>query len=610
MKDIILFITFHYFACLLFFLIIQKPLFCFLNRSMSSEKMNAKELRKIYHYGFVTDMIGASYLTTIPTLLLATLSFFPQADTRNFLLGCDVLLSIAMGLITISDTALYKFWQFKIDSSVFAYLRNLKGAFASVSALYVLTALVCVLLMSGLFFSFVWCAGSLVLPIPAISLSDWGSQAIFIGETLLILIVLFAIIRGIHHRPNNPCVAYYSKVPFYNHCALNPLYSLIYSLSIKDDFEGQFQCFNEAECQQAFEPLFPTTGTPQVHLLNTDRPNILFIIWESLSARYIGTLGGETGIMPRVEQLCEEGVLFTRCDCGSFRTDRGLVCLLSGYLGQPTTSIIKHTRKLPNLPALPRRLREVGYETMALHGGNCQVMHKTDYYLATGHNSLITQKELPDSAPTCQWGINDGYTFDWLYNDIQEKTRQGKLWYTTFQTLSSHEPFDVPFQKLADEKKNSFAYVDDCFGKFIDKLKASPAWNNLLIVCTGDHGFSHYAPIARDKYPHIPVLLLGGAVKQPMKINKIVGQTDIAATLLGQLNLPHEEFIFSRDVLAETYTYPFSLHTYNNGFLFRDETGFTHYDNIADSAVEGADEHRERLGKVILQTLYSDLSKR
>lgn len=610
MKDISLFITFHYFACLLFFLIIQKPLFCFYNRMMTPEKIKFKELYKIYHYGFVTDMIGASYLTTIPALLLPVLSCFPQINTGVFLSGYDILLSIAMGLLIISDIALYKFWQFKIDSSVFAYLRHLKGAFASVSALYITIALLCVLLMSGLFFSFVWCAATLFLPIPVVRLSGWTGYSLFIGEALLMLAVLFAIIRGIHHRPNNPCVAYYSKFPFYNHCALNPVYSLIYSLSIKDDFEGQFHSFDDTECQKAFAPLFPTTGTPQVHLLNTDRPNILFIIWESLSARYIGTLGGETGVMPNVERLCEEGVLFTRCDCGSFRTDRGLVCLLSGYLGQPTTSIIKHTRKLPNLPALPRRLRDVGYETMALHGGNCQVMHKTDFYLATGHNSLITQKELPDSAPTCQWGINDGYTFDWLYEDIQKKTRLGKLWYTTFQTLSSHEPFDVPFHKLDDKKTNSFAYVDDCFGNFIDKLKTSPAWDNLLIVCTGDHGFSHDAPIARDKYPHIPVLLLGGAVKQPMKIDKIVAQTDIAATLLGQLNLPHEEFIFSRDVLADTYKFPFSFHTYNNGFLLRDSEGYTHYDNVSDMALEGVNAHREKLGKVILQTLYQDLSKR
>ena len=56
------------------------------------------------------------------------------------------------------------------------------------------------------------------------------------------------------------------------------------------------------------------------------------------------------------------------------------------------------------------------------------------------------------------------------------------------------------------------------------------------------------------------MLLLGGAIKEPCKIDKIMSQTDLPATVLGQLDIPHEEFIFSRDVLADTYIYPFAIH--------------------------------------------------
>ena len=95
-----------------------------------------------------------------------------------------------------------------------------------------------------------------------------------------------------------------------------------------------------------------------------------------------------------------------------------------------------------------------------------------------------------------------------------------------------------------------------------------------------------------------------------MKIDTIVSQSDIAATLLGQMGISHEEFLFSRDVLADTYTYPFALHTYNNAFMFRDETGVTHYDNVSQRVLDGPDQQREQTAKVILQTLYTDLSKR
>lgn len=53
-------------------------------------------------------------------------------------------------------------------------------------------------------------------------------------------------------------------------------------------------------------------------------------------------------------------------------------------------------------------------------------------------------------------------------------------------TLSSHRPFDVPFSKFDDKELNAFAFSDECVGRMVDKLKASPAWDNLLLVLVAD----------------------------------------------------------------------------------------------------------------------------
>ena len=66
----------------------------------------------------------------------------------------------------------------------------------------------------------------------------------------------------------------------------------------------------------------------------------------------------------------------------------------------------------------------------------------------------------------------------------------------------------------------------------------------------------------------------------------------------------------SRDVMSESYKYPFSYHTFINGFMFRDATGFTVVDNVTDSAISNPDKDREHKGRIILQYLYEDLAKR
>ena len=67
-----------------------------------------------------------------------------------------------------------------------------------------------------------------------------------------------------------------------------------------------------------------------------------------------------------------------------------------------------------------------------------------------------------------------------------------------------------------------------------------------------------------DRY-RIPLIFIGGAVKEPRQIGTYGSQIDIAATLLGQLGLPHEEFIFSKNMLNPNSPH-FGFFTFPNAF--------------------------------------------
>lgn len=595
------------------FELIQKPLFGLLNtRSSAPGGLSGSSVGAAYRHGFVSDAIVASYLTAIPLIIGALATFIGRFPLLTVLGVYNVLIALAIGLIATSDALLYGFWKYKLDASVFAYLRSIRGATASVSTIYLVTAVAGWLLVSATYFAAAQGVCALVLhacPAPAVT-SGWGYAAVAL---MLIAAVagLFVIIRGLKIRPNNPSVVYFSPEPYLNHLALNPAYNLIYSLTTNTDFKSQFREMSDEECRAITAPLFPVSGTPHTRILRTQRPNIMMVVWESFGAEFMGELGGMPDVTPCADALAREGVLFTDCVAGSFRTDRGLVCLLSGYLGQPTTSIIRYTRKLPSLPGLPRTIAAAGYETVAIHGGDLTIMHKSDYYLASGHRRLVAQRDMPSGLHEGKWGIHDGDMMDFAADEAGRLTSGGKPWMITLQTLSSHEPFEVPYARLADPVANSFAYTDASLGRMVERLKASGAWDNMVLIVVADHGLNSDRSAAdRRNYAHIPLIMAGGAVDGPRRIDTLMSQTDIAATLLGQMDLDHSDFTFSRDILADTYTRPMGFHTYNNGFLIVTPEGYTEFDNVARAAVKGADHGRELTGKAILQHLYDDIDRR
>ncbi len=611
MTQLILFIVIYFAGCLAYFQLIQRPLFIAYNRKESTRPITIREMWSIARYGFKSDIIVCSYLTAIPLIAATVQAFVSTAFLHEFMVAYSIVTGIVIGTGTMVDIALYPFWKFKLDACVLPYLKSIKGATASVSTTFIIVSLAA--LIVGIVFTAGWFEATSLMAVGPEPFRAHGPVEIAMTIAVFIIAVglLFMMIRGLGRRPNNPSISFYSNNLFFNHCALNPIYAFIYSLSVSDKIEGAFREFDDETCHREFAELYPGDTQPTDKLFNTDRPNILFIIWESLSARFVEELGGQKDVTPNINRLSREGIFFTHVDCNSFRTDRGLVALLSGYLAQPTTSVIRMTKKLPNLPAFPRKFKDEGYVTTAVHGGDLSIFHKAEYYLTVGHDHIVGDKDLPKGLASGKWGIHDGEVMDWLYEDIMAKTAKGERWYTTFQTLSSHEPWTVPYDRIKDDEiANSFAYVDDALGRLMERLKKTPAWKDMLIVVTGDHGCNTGHFLATDKYAHIPLLIIGGAVKELRRIDTIMSQSDTAATILGQLGISHDEFIFSRDVMADSYKYPFSFHTFVNGFMFRDATGYTVYDNVSSTATDSPDPTREHKGKIILQYLYEDLAKR
>jgi len=251
-----------------------------------------------------------------------------------------------------------------------------------------------------------------------------------------------------------------------------------------------------------------------------------------------------------------------------------------------------------------------------LYGGDINFTNMQSYFFSSGYSRITADRDFPITSRLSKWGVNDDITFQFLYEDIKKRDNQTP-WFTTFLTLSSHEPFEVPYHRLEHLGlyPNTVAFTDSCIGDFIDKMKKLPVWKNTLIVLVSDHGYPYPSDVKNEepRRYQIPMIWLGGVIKEPKVINQYTNQTDLAATLLGQLGITHEAFTFSRDIFAPDYP-EYAFYTYSNGFGFIDHSGVTVYDNegnipLIEKPKEGS-ELRIQKGKALLQTLYDDLGNR
>ncbi|MGX8694786.1 MAG: LTA synthase family protein [Prevotella sp.] len=595
MKRRLLYLTGFYLSTVVIFLM-AKVMFMYCYRA--DYPFSFADVYDVVAHGLGLDLSTSLYLLIIPFLLTVASMWLriPHAVFKCFYAFIAVVLSLAF----VADTSLYEFWHFKLDASCLQYLETPTEAMASVTTGYLLFRLVIFVLIAFAIYQ-VYARQT-----PSAYQGSWGEGLLYL---LLIPLIVIGIRGGLSESTTNIGQVYFSQNQFLNHSAVNPVFSFLSSIGKSGNNIVSYDYYTEEECRELTDSLFDTRSIQTDTLLRVRRPNVVIILMESCGGQFT-KLGGHPEITPRLNQLAEEGVYFTQCYANSWRTDKGTVSVLSGYPALPITSVMKLPEKSRKLPAIASSLSQEGYATGFFYGGDINFTNMRSYVLGTGYGQLRWKADYTaDEQRSAQWGVRDDIMFQSLFDDIQAE--QHHHWMKTMLTLSSHEPWDVPTHQLEDPVYNAFNYLDGCVGQFVDRLKQTPLWEDLLVIILPDHGYRYQGvdettPI----YNHIPMIWVGGAIKEPRHVDAYCNQSDLAATLLGQMGIDHSAYTFSRDVLGSNYSRPFAWHTYNNGVSLFDPTGFMAYDLDVEQTIAsaGPDKNRQlRLAQALLQVISHDL---
>lgn len=589
------------FITLILIFVTQKIIFMLINMGHADGAPFWSCVASLWH-GLRLDIVSACYIIIVPALVMFISFFFKKFPLRKVLTPYYVIAAFLMALIFLADTILYFFWDAKLDAGELIYVDKPKEMFASLNWW---TVIIMLALLGGVTWHYLRRLRHATTEYLDAPDTRWSSL-IFIPVAGLV----FLGMRGsVTQSTANPSFAYFSEYQFCNHSALNPFFNMFRSMFKTVDFEHEFELMDSAESEAAIAPGYQFDASITDTLLNNERPDILLVIWEG---------GGWDMVMndsvgPNITRFAAEGVNFRHCYANSFRTDRGVVSYLSGWMGMPTTSLMKMADVCRKLPGLAEKLSAEGYATRFVYGGDIDYTNMRGYLLETGFTTVDGSSYFPNAMRESSWGAYDenvllpsvlGYSHERAKDSTKHRL-------DVVLTLSSHEPWIVPMKRLADEHKNAFAYTDSCLGVFIDSLRAMPVWDNLLVIIMPDHGVPTYnsESLAEPTLAHIPMVWIGGAVREHRNIDYIVNQSDMVSTLLAQMGLDAKEFIFSRNVLSKSYAegYKYALHSFKNGCNLIDSTGVVRLDcvDLSTTTVEGNPPERNSFFvKALLQYIY------
>jgi phosphoglycerol transferase MdoB-like AlkP superfamily enzyme len=531
--------------------------------------LSARELMMIFWKGTRMDLSFGGYIMLLLSIVLAAGAFLPWRCTRRLLhLLTGVLLAVA-GLIVTVDLELFKNWGYHVDATPLVYLATPRAALASTPV--TLVAALIALWVAGVA-GFLWLYRRAV----ATSLREaprgrWRQAALFLllgGATIL------PVRGGLNVAPMNASFAYFHPTNmFANQAALNPVWNFLYEVTHLGELRGDYAFMPLDEARRRVDSLYREGNDGEFpRVLSTPRPDVVVLLLETFTSN-------AWDVMPALQAVAREGILFTNIHATGNRSDRGLTGTLGGFPAYPDASLLKYPNRLHARPRLPLDLERQGYSTAFYYAGDLN-FGGFRAYITTSFQRVVTEEDFSGEAirNRFKWGVHDEYMLDRLHDDLAAATSPSL--HVAF-TMSSHEPFNVPGPRTVpgDERgdllKNAIAYTDRCLQRFFDRCKRSGVWDRTLFVLIADHGTRHVgnlAPHQPEAY-RIPLVFTGGVLlARDTTVSLLGSQTDMVATLLAQLGLDHYRYRYSKNLLHPR-SLPFAYYAYTHAAALLDPRG-------------------------------------
>lgn len=554
--------------------------------------------------GLRVDLSTAGYLSAIPVIFWVLFSFSNSTWTVQAIKIYHLLIIPLVITILISNLGLYGSWGTIINRRLLLYLAN-PAEISHFMETWKLVALPIILILFSILF--------ISLSKRLLTIQPWGDATWKKSVLLIFIIPLHVIIMrgGLTLVPVNESSAAYSSHAANNHLAINPAFYFAHSVSEYFFLTNKYLFFSPEDAEEKIKNYLPAADEANCadEILKNKNCNIVLILLESWTADILSANGELKGVTPFTDSLIQSSIYFKNAYASGYRTDQGLVSVMSGYPSQPDNTIISYPSKTEKLESISDELKSQGYATSFFYGGDIEFANMKLYLLQHSMDVIQDKSNFDKSEYNSKWGAHDGAVFD---KQIAFLKTTKEPFFSGLLTLSTHEPFDVPMEtpfKGGDESekfKKSAWYTDQCLKNYFEKAKQESWYNNTLFILVADHG--HYLPQKRDmtrpESKKITFLMTGNVLQEQWKgkvIERFVSQHDIAGTLLKMMG--HENiFPFSRNLFCNGNGLGFYCNENSVGVI-TEKGDFTFY---YDNNQKKGNTDLEDIAKAYLQITYAD----
>lgn len=293
------------------------------------------------------------------------------------------------------------------------------------------------------------------------------------------------------------------------------------------------------------------------------KPNLVFIIVESLGRAYSGEGAYMKSFTPFLDSLEEESLYWENMLSTASRTFEVLPSIF-GSLPYGENGFAELGDGMPECFTLISLLKKNGYKSRFIYGGDANFDNMALFLKKQGIDSIIDEK---DFGPGYAKIPSDSHNFTWGYGDM-EIFKKGLVAYAgedagpsidIYLTLAMHDPFIIPNQsyyikraeerltelQLTKEQKKEYRkfiknlstilYFDDALRLFFEFYKKRADFDNTIFFITGDHRMSS-PPINTqiDRY-HVPFIVYSKMIKEPTRFSSIVSHLDITPSVVALL---------------------------------------------------------------------------